>query len=86
MKTPPSTARTSVRSPAVRLRAEIEAAIAEGLDCEDMPLRLTLGDVSRLKTDSNLAVSDISFVGGEMRFLGVRVEQGGVPASVLNRP
>jgi hypothetical protein len=50
-----------------------------------MRLRLTLGDASALKRDGSLAVSDISFVGGEMRFLGVLVEAGGIPESKLDR-
>ena len=50
-----------------------------------MLLRLTFGDVSQLKRDTSLAVEDISFAGGVMRFLGVRIEQGGVVESVLER-
>jgi hypothetical protein len=51
-----------------------------------MTLRLTLTDVSKLKRDESLAVADISFSGGEMWFLGVRVEAGGVPVSLLQHP
>jgi len=39
------------KSPAVRFRAEIEQAVADGFACEDMRLRLTLGEASRLKRD-----------------------------------
>ena len=85
MKKPPSTAKYALNSPAQKLRADIEAAQAAGLGSDDMTLRLTLSDVRRLKCDADLAVSDISFAGGEMRFLGVRVEQGGVAASALHR-
>lgn len=49
-----------------------------------MTLRLTLNDVNALKRDRDLPVSDLSFTGGVMRFLGVRVEQGGVPQSFLD--
>jgi len=48
-----------------------------------MLLRLTFGDVNQLKRDTSLAVDDISFAGRIMRFLGVRIEQGGVAESVL---
>jgi hypothetical protein len=50
-----------------------------------MTLRLTLSDVTALKRDRDLPVADISFTGGVMRYLGVKVEQGGVPESVLDR-
>lgn len=86
MKKPPITGKPAVKSPAARLRADIEAALSDGVGHEDMTLKLTLGDVSRLKCDADIAVSDISFAGGEMRFMGVRIEQGGVPASILSRP
>ncbi|MDB5447664.1 MAG: hypothetical protein JWQ97_2981 [Phenylobacterium sp.] len=67
-------------------RGEIEKAEAAGVAREDMTLRLTLSDVNQLRRDGTLAVADISFTGGVMRYLGVKVEQGGVPASVLSRP
>lgn len=83
MSRPPSTPR---RGPPGRyFAAEIAAALAEGHTAEEMRLRLTLGDVSALKRDSSLAVSDISFAGGEMRFLGVLVVAGGVSDSLLDR-
>lgn len=72
-------------SPAVFFRGQIESAEAEGVDREDMTLRLTLGDASNLKRDASLAQADISFADGLMRFLGVKVEQGGVSTSVLDR-
>ena len=72
-------------SPAMRFRAEIEQAVADGLACEGMRLRLTLGDASLLKRDASLSVSDISFAAGIMRFLGVRIEEGGVERSELVR-
>ena len=50
-----------------------------------MLLRLTFGDVSQLKRDASLALEDVSFAGGVMRFLGVQIEQGGVVESVLER-
>jgi hypothetical protein len=81
MKSPPPIARRA--APAVHFRGEIEKAVAAGLAREDMMLRLTHTDVSKLKRDANLAVTDISFDGGEMRFLGVRVKTGGTPESIL---
>jgi hypothetical protein len=72
-------------SAAAQFRAQIEAAEAEGIARDEMTLRLTLGDVHKLKRDPGIALSDISFAGGVMRFLGVKIEQGGVPASALDR-
>jgi len=74
------------RSPAgIHFRAEIEKADAEGVAREDMTLRLTLGDVSQLRRDRSLPTADISYAGGEMRYLGVKVSQGGVAESILVR-
>jgi hypothetical protein len=83
MRKPPPVARRG--SAAVRFRSEIEKAAADGVPREDMALHLTLGDVSDLKRDGTLAVSDISFQDGVMRFLGVKVEEGGVTSSVFRR-
>ena len=71
--------------PAGVFRSQIEAAEAEGVDKDDMTLRLTLRDATALKRDRDLPLADISFTGGVMRYLGVKVEQGGVPESVLDR-
>jgi hypothetical protein len=70
---------------AVHFRTEIEKAASEGVAREDMTLRLTLNDVNQLRRDGTLPVADISYAGGVMRYLGVKVEQGGVPESVLAR-
>lgn len=72
-------------SAAALFRAQIEAAEAEGVTRDAMTLKLTLGDVHKLKRDPGIALTDISFTGGVMRFLGVKIEQGGVPASALDR-
>ncbi len=69
--------------PAVRFRDMIEKAEAGGAIREAMILRLTHGDVSWLKRDQGLGVSDISFEADGMRFLGVKVEEGGVAKSEL---
>lgn len=72
-------------SSAERFRSEIEQAEAEGVAREDMVLELTLSDVSQLKRDPSLAVADIGFADGVMRFLGVRIQEGGVTESRLVR-
>lgn len=71
--------------PAGRFRTEIDAALAEGLGPDDLLLRLTLRDAHLLARDPKVPLGDISYAGGVMRFLGVRVEKGGVPASMLDR-
>jgi hypothetical protein len=69
-----------------RFRAEIERAASDGVDLDDLALHLTLGDVELLKRDRSLALPDLNFAGGTMRFLGVKVVKGDTPASVLKRP
>ena len=83
MKTPPPPARRA--TVAARFKAEIEKAAAEGLDIEKIALHLTLGDVELLKRDRSVPVSDISFHGGSMSYLGVKVVKGDVGASELRR-
>ena len=73
------------KPPGQHFRSAIEAAEADGVARGDMTLRLTLSDVSALKRDRTLALEDISFSGGVMRYLGVEVAQGGVTESVLDR-
>lgn len=68
---------------AARFRAEIEKASAQGAALDDLALHLTLGDVEQLKRDRAVAMADISFFGGTMTFLGVKVIKGEVPVSVL---
>jgi hypothetical protein len=72
-------------SAAEHFRTEIEKAEAAGAPRDELSLHLTLGDVNQLKRDRSLPVADISFADGTMRYLGVRIVQGGVPASVLRR-
>jgi hypothetical protein len=71
-------------SAALHFRAEIEKAEAAGASRDGMSLHLTLNDVTELKRDRTLPVEDISFVGGTMRYLGVKIVQGGVSASILH--
>jgi hypothetical protein len=70
-------------SAAINLRQQIEKAEADGLDRAEMMLRLTHADASSLKRDPEVALADISFADGVMRFLGVRVVEGGVTQSEL---
>lgn len=69
--------------PAKRFRDQIEAALLDGVALEAMTLKLTMGDAHKLKRDTSLAIADISFAGGVMRFLGVAIQQGGVAESQL---
>jgi hypothetical protein len=73
-------------SPADQFRGEIAKAEESGVSREDMTLQLSLNDVSHLKRDRTLAVTDISFADGAMTFLGVKVVQGGGAVSVLTYP
>jgi len=77
---PPTAPRPTV---AARFRGEIERAAADGAAPDRMALHLTLGDVEQLKRDRSLPVADISFAGGTMRFLGIKVVKGDVESSVL---
>ncbi len=54
-----------------------------GVGRPDMVLHLTHRDAIKLQRDDQVALADISFLGGEMRYLGVRVVRGGVAESVL---
>jgi hypothetical protein len=72
------------RKPAVEFRDAIEKAEQDGVARDDMLLKLTLSDASELKRDRTVATADISFVGGTMRYLGVKVSQGGVTQSTLD--
>jgi hypothetical protein len=84
-RSPSSAAAKPQGSPDRRFRDQIETAVSEGVAREDMILHLTLRDVSLLSRDPAVPVTDISYSGGVMRFLGVRIEKGGVPTSALQR-
>lgn len=79
----PSTPTASPRP--ADFRHAIAQAQADGLGVDDLTLRLTLRDKSDLTRDPAVKVEEISFAGGEMRFLGVRVVAGGVAVSSLDR-
>ena len=68
-----------------QVRNWISTAEHEGVPAADMLLRLTSRDASALKRHPAVAEHEISFVMGEMRFLGVKVEEGGITVSVLER-
>jgi len=70
-------------APGKKFRAAIEQARIDGIDPSALVLRLTLGDVSRLKRDRNIAADEISFAGDEMRYLGVKVVGGDIETSAL---
>ena len=70
-------------APGRKFKAAIEQARLEGIDPSALLLRLTLGDVSRLKRDREIAADEISFAGDEMRYLGVKVVGGDVETSAL---
>jgi len=72
------------KSMAETFRKAIEAAELAGTSREAMTLRLTLRDASNIRRDNRIAVSDLSFAGGEMRLLHVKVVTGGVDVSMLD--
>ncbi len=70
-------------TPAEQFRRQIDAALASGARLEDMVLRLTRIDASKLKRDPQVGLNDIRFEPSGMHFLGVRVDEGGVLSSIL---
>ena len=72
--------------PAQRFKAEIEKRTEEGASPADLLLRLTRGDAAKLRRDPSVSLDDLSFADGEMRYLGVKVSEGGTDASVLVVP
>ena len=68
-----------------KIRDMIAAAERDGETAATMLLHLTLGDASELKRDRSVGVHEISFRDGEMRVLGVKVTEGGISVSKLDR-
>lgn len=66
------------------LRAIIADADEKGADRASLLLNLTHRDAALLKRSPAVAMEEISFLGGEMRFLGVKVEVGAVTVSALS--
>lgn len=69
--------------PALRFGREIQKALTAGTGAGDLTLRLTLMDASKIKRDREVAMADVSFSPEGMRYLGVRVVEGGVKSSEL---
>lgn len=74
---------TASEAPAKRFGREIAAAQRAGTDPSELTLRLTLMDASKIKRDREVPLEDISFSPEGMRFMGVRVVEGGVKSSDL---
>lgn len=70
--------------PATKFRAEIEAALRDGLTVEDMILHLSHRAADNLKRDRSVSDEDIRYSNGAMLFLGVTVVVG-AEASRLDR-
>lgn len=66
------------------LRGIIADADSQGADRAELLLHLTHRDAALLKRSPAVALDEISFLGGEMRFLGVKVEVGAVTVSALS--
>ena len=64
-------------------RREIIPAVSAGAGSDELTLRLTLMDASKIKRDREVPLDSISFSPEGMRFLGVRVVEGGVRSSEL---
>ena len=71
-------------SAAEEMKLLIDQADADGVARKMMVLRMTLRDVSELKRDPKVAMEDIAYKDGQMRYLGVPVAQGGVTQSTLD--
>jgi hypothetical protein len=69
--------------PGQRFKPQIEKAFAAGVETSNLLLQLTFSDAAKLKRDPNVGIEDLSFHGGETRYLGVKVVEGGIAASTL---
>ncbi len=63
------------------LRVSIDRAEAEGIARADMVLRLNFRDASLIKRSPSVSVDEVSFEGGDMRFVGVRIVVGQVASA-----
>lgn len=66
------------QTPAEQHGAAIRAALAGGADASALRLHLTRRDEDKLRRDPRVAMEDIRYADGEMRFLGVKVVSGEV--------
>lgn len=71
--------------PSVVFQRQIQDALTGGAGLADLTLRLTLGDARRLRRDTAVPLEAIRYHDGAMHFLGVKVVEGGIEASVLER-
>lgn len=82
MKAPTKIVRSTL-GPAEQFKREIEKAQQDGVSTGALLLKLTRGDGAKLKRDRNIPTDSISFAGGEMRYLGVKVIEGETADSAL---
>lgn len=85
MPPPPQPKSFNDASRVKEVRDWIAAAERDGVAAADMVLRLTSRDAAALKRSPAVAVEEIAFTAGEMRFLGVKVQEAGVKDSLLER-
>lgn len=76
--------KTSGRKPHASFHSAIQDAVAAGVAPATMTLRLTHRDAALLRRDRKIPLEALSFAGGEMRLLGVKVVTGGVEESALD--
>ncbi len=69
--------------PGQRFRSEIEKATADGAVLSALMLKLTLSDAAKLRRDPSIETDAISFIDGQMRYLGVKVREGDITTSTL---
>lgn len=75
----------NTRGPTIEdLRNAVAKAEADGVSRDTMLLRLTFRDESLIKRSPDVGLDEVSFIEGQMRFVGVRVVVGNIPLSVLD--
>ena len=81
----PNTAAVPIEkpNPGQTFKSQIQKAKLDGINPSALLLQLSRSDVSRMKRDRSLAISDIRFMNGKMHFLDVLVTEGEVAASSL---
>jgi hypothetical protein len=66
------------------MRLAIAAALEGGTPISDLRLRVTRRDEAQIKRSPDVSLDEVSFAGGEMRFLGVKVITGSIAVSMLD--
>ncbi|MBN9320236.1 MAG: hypothetical protein BGN86_10100 [Caulobacterales bacterium 68-7] len=69
----------------VELRKLVEDARDSGIDLKKMELQVTQRDESIIKLSRDVAVSEVSFVEGQMIFLGVKLVRSATAHSSLQK-